>query len=236
MTDFGHLTCEQFLDSGPELALGILPARERAAGIAHVQHCSACLEHVRQLVRTADGLLELIPGSEPPVGFETRALRRIGLSHPRQSRHRLLRRAALCAAAAATAFAAGVGGWAVGQTSGGSVPAAPATAEQPGGPLVVGGLAVSGQSVGRAFAYEGSPPWAYVSVDADHAEVTDGKVWCQIQRGDGSTAVIGSFPIADGYGQWGGGYQAGRAPVTGLRLLTADGSVVAATTFVAAKS
>jgi hypothetical protein len=72
----------------------------------------------------------------------------------------------------------------------------------------------------------------YVSVDADRAaNRIDGTVWCQIQHSDGSTTMVGSFSISGGFAQWGGAYPAGPAPVTSLRLLTADGSIAAVTTF-----
>jgi hypothetical protein len=245
MIQYGRLTCVEFMDLAPELALGILAARERAAAMAHVQDCSSCHEQVRQFVRAADGLLELVPSGEPPAGFETRVLQRIGLRpvelRPRTPR-RFLRRASLAAAAAATAFAAGIGGWVIGQPPGGTEPAVTAPGPHPGVQLSAATLAMPGPTgapdhtvgppIGRAFAYGGNPPWVYMSVDADQlAGRIDGTLWCQVQRGDGSTTTIGSFRVSDGYGQWGGAYPAGSAPITGLRLLTSNGTVVATTTF-----
>jgi hypothetical protein len=37
------------------------------------------LEDVRQLVLTGEGLLGLLPASEPPAGYEIRVLERLGL-------------------------------------------------------------------------------------------------------------------------------------------------------------
>lgn len=245
MTGAGRFACGDFAELAPELALGILPARNRAA-VAHVQDCPACREHVRQLVRAADGLLELVPPGEPPVGFETRVLGRLGVPTAEGAGHRSLRRfrrrLALAAAAAAAAVGAGLGGWTIGQSPGEPVPAVTAAGPHPGAWLADSALTLPGPSaspghnvgkpVGRAFAYGGSPPWVYVSVEADQAAGRiDGTVRCQIERGDGSTATIGSFAISHGYGQWGGAYPAGPSPVTGLRLVAANGTVVAATTF-----
>lgn len=245
MTRHGRVTCEGLMDLAPELALGILAARERAAAVAHVQDCSSCREHVRQFVRAADGLLELVPPGEPPVGFETRVLRRIG-PRPVEPRpptpRRFLRRLSLAAAAAVTAFAAGVGGWVIGQPPGGPVPAVTAPGPHPGVRLSAGALALpgpagapdhtAGRTIGRAFAYGGNPPWVYVSVDANRlAGSIDGTLWCQVLRADASTATIGAFQVSGGYGQWGGAYPAGPAPLTGLRLVTSNGTVVAATAF-----
>ncbi|MGP4004034.1 hypothetical protein [Streptomyces sp. 8N706] len=74
------LTCEELRHLGAELALGILPGQERAAVIAHLDRCAGCREQIEQLTLAGDGLLSLLPGSEPPVGFEKRVLTRLGLS------------------------------------------------------------------------------------------------------------------------------------------------------------
>ncbi|MER5358975.1 hypothetical protein [Streptomyces sp. NPDC002785] len=59
-----------------------------------------------------------------------------------------------------------------------------------------------------------------------------GTVRCQLQRADGSTVKVGSFALNHkGYGSWGAPYPAGTSPVTGLRLLNSDGSVLASATF-----
>src|SRR5690606_40569676 len=85
-----------------------------------------------------------------------------------------------------------------------------------------------GHSVGQAFAHTGKPPWVYLAVDdeaADHG--VPSTVRCQIVRGDGSTVVVGSFRADGGYAGWGGPYPEGSAPLTAIRLLAPDGSVVA---------
>ncbi|MDH6125441.1 hypothetical protein P3T39_002397 [Kitasatospora sp. GP82] len=106
MTDQRGLTCEQLREIGAELALGVLPAEERAGAMDHLERCPACREHVHELVLTADALLDLVPGSEPPVGFEERVLDRLGLSSARPPRHRVpWRRIALAVAAAAAGLA-----------------------------------------------------------------------------------------------------------------------------------
>lgn len=66
------MTCEKLREIGAELALGILPGRERAAAVAHLDRCADCREYVEQLTLVGDGLIGLLPGCEPPVGFETR--------------------------------------------------------------------------------------------------------------------------------------------------------------------
>lgn len=67
-----EMTCEQLRELDAELALDILPARERARAVAHLDRCPGCRGHIEQLAQVGDGLLGLLPGTEPPVGFESR--------------------------------------------------------------------------------------------------------------------------------------------------------------------
>ncbi|MFF3911772.1 anti-sigma factor family protein [Streptomyces sp. NPDC001848] len=66
------VTCEKLREIGPELALGVLPGRERAGAVAHLDGCADCREYVAQLTLVGDRLIGLLPCGEPPVGFETR--------------------------------------------------------------------------------------------------------------------------------------------------------------------
>ena len=82
MSELNDMTCAELADVAAELALGVLTGRERAAAIAHLDECDECREYVRQLMATGEQLLELLPTAEPPAGFETRVLERIGLPAP----------------------------------------------------------------------------------------------------------------------------------------------------------
>jgi hypothetical protein len=82
MSELNDMTCAELADVAAELALGVLTGRERAAAIAHLDKCDECREYVRQLMATGEQLLELLPTAEPPAGFETRVLERIGLLAP----------------------------------------------------------------------------------------------------------------------------------------------------------
>ncbi|MEU0633578.1 hypothetical protein ABZ355_40465, partial [Streptomyces sp. NPDC005989] len=84
MTGNGGLSCEQLRETGAELALGVLPARERAGAMDHLEGCAACREHVHELAAASDALLDLVPGSEPPAGFEDRVIERLGLAPARR--------------------------------------------------------------------------------------------------------------------------------------------------------
>src|SRR3984957_5326550 len=79
MSEPNGVTCGELADVAAELALGGLTGRERAVAIAHLGTCEVCREDVRQLMATGEQLRELLPPAEPPVGFETRVLERLGL-------------------------------------------------------------------------------------------------------------------------------------------------------------
>jgi hypothetical protein len=82
MNELNDMTCSELADAAAELALGVLTGRERAVAIAHLNACEACREDVRQLMATGEQLRELLPPAEPPAGFETRVLQRLGLPVP----------------------------------------------------------------------------------------------------------------------------------------------------------
>jgi hypothetical protein len=94
MSEPNDMTCAELADVAAELALGVLTGRERAMAVAHLDECDACREDVRQLMATGEQLLELLPSAEPPAGFETRVLERLGLPAPAKedTHHRLISR------------------------------------------------------------------------------------------------------------------------------------------------
>jgi hypothetical protein len=85
MSELNDMSCEELAEVAAELALGVLTGRERATAIGHLDNCDECREDVRQLMVTGEQLLELLPPAEPPAGFETRVLARLGLPAPAQS-------------------------------------------------------------------------------------------------------------------------------------------------------
>ena len=217
------VTCGEVRDLGAELALGVLPGRERARVLSHLDRCPDCREYVEQLTLVSDGLLELLPGSEPPVGFEKRVMNRLGLSgrrQPRWARFRVM----VAAAAAALTIAGGFGGWGISSALEGT--SAPATVASS---LLETGLSTpGGHQVGRIFAYHGSPGWVYMSV---HAPMGSGKVTCRLVRADGSTRSVGTFELRNGHGYWGGPADVNPKTLSGARLVNADGSVLATAHF-----
>ncbi|HMD26876.1 MAG TPA: zf-HC2 domain-containing protein, partial [Streptosporangiaceae bacterium] len=136
MSEVNEMSCAEFADAAAELALGVLTGRERARALAHLDRCEACRENVRQLAVTGEELVGLLPAIEPPAGFETRVMERLGLGAPGPARRlsparrfgRKLagwigggwtgrggvsypRRMLSAAAVAAAVIVAGLGGW-----------------------------------------------------------------------------------------------------------------------------
>ena len=217
------MECERLRELSAELALGVLPARERAEAVAHLDRCPDCRGHVERLTAVGDGLLALLPGAEPPVGFESRVVRALGATPARKPRRYRLR---LAAAGVTAALACGFGGWAVGTV----VEGAPsAVSQRTDGRLREAALVSDGHQVGRIFAHSGGDGWVYMSVDLDGAG--RGPVRCLLVHADGSTVAVGSFPLRDGYGYWGAPAGIDPATVTGARLVGPDGSVLATAHF-----
>ncbi|GHK01543.1 hypothetical protein SY2F82_33400 [Streptomyces sp. Y2F8-2] len=242
------VTCEQLREDGPELALGVLPARERAGAVAHLERCADCREYIEELTLVGDRLIGLLPCGEPPVGLETRvaealtqgASAREGRPQARGSGfpHRRLRgrvRLRAAAAMAALALVFGFGGWAVGTAIEG-VTTGPSHPAEAGARMLWAGLTSPrvSQSTGEVFAHPGAPGWVYMTVDlADAGIPYSGAVSLQLERDDGTSVRVGSFTLRDGYGYWGGPAPVDPSVLTGARLTSSDGRVLATAHFAA---
>jgi anti-sigma-K factor RskA len=244
MTEHPEMSCAELAEVAAELALGVLTGRERAEAVAHLDHCESCREHVRQLMVTTEGLVGLLPEREPPAGFETRVLDRLGLSAPglastarggvplprrpslsRWTRAESFPRRTLAAAAVALAVViAGLGGWGVGVSM--SLNPVASQAQAPLSSAVF--LTASHQSVGQLFIYQDSPRWLYMSVDLPSG---DGMVTCQVIGSDGKVSVLGKFRLTSGYGAWGSPVPGNLGGVRGARLVAADGTALATASF-----
>ncbi|MGW7819463.1 anti-sigma factor family protein [Streptomyces puniciscabiei] len=232
--------CDKLREIGAELALGVLPGRERAEAIAHLDRCADCREYVRRLTLVGDRLVGLLPDSEPPAGFDSRVARRLAEQAPtaeapaaaRASRNLRgrARRARLRLAAVATALTVAVGfaGWAIGTAVEEVVAStAPATQSEP---MLVGDMtsATTGGKVGEVYVHPAVPGWVFVSVDSagPHGSYT-GKVTCLLEHSDGTTVRVGDFPLTAGHGEWGVAAPGDLSTVSGARLTTPGGTVLA---------
>ncbi|WP_330302283.1 MULTISPECIES: hypothetical protein [unclassified Streptomyces] len=236
------VTCEKLREVGAELALGVLPGRERACAVAHLEGCADCREYIEQLTLVGDGLIGLLPGSEPPVGFETRVAQALtqgapvheGHAHARGSavpRKRLRGpvRLRVASAAAALVVAVGFGGWAAG-TAIESVVAGP-SATSTDTDLLSGDLTSAvapGKSVGEVYAHADPEGWVYMTIDLTHAGTpSSGKVVCLLERKDGTTVPVGTFTLHEGSGSWGGPASVDPSTLSGARVTAPDGTVLA---------
>jgi hypothetical protein len=228
MSELTDMSCEEFAHVAAELALGVLTGRERARAIAHLDRCDACREYVRQLSLTGEEMLGLLPSGEPPAGFETRVMGRLG--HTTAARRpKRARRMLATAAVTLAAVACGLGGWALRGAI--SVPSPGISAAQ--STLRSAALMTSDhQPAGRIFLYGGDPRWLYMDVDMDTG-AANGTVICQLEASDGRIVTVGSFRLDGGYGSWGS--PIGAASVTGARLTSLNGTVLATASFTAAK-
>jgi hypothetical protein len=73
---------ERFDTDLAELAAGVLDRRQEAAVLSHLASCSSCTTEFEQLASAVESLLLLVLEIEPPVGFESRLLDRLGNCSP----------------------------------------------------------------------------------------------------------------------------------------------------------
>ncbi|MYT28216.1 MULTISPECIES: anti-sigma factor [unclassified Streptomyces] len=242
------LTCEQLHEIGAELALGVLSGRARAEATAHLDSCADCRENIGQLALVGDGLLGLLPGREPPAGFEARVARRLTQARAARngretargfgSRRAGIRRGVrlrIASAAAVLALGFGFGGWALGSAIE-EVVAGPARPVQTATGMLqaplTGAGAGHGRPAGEIYAHTGAEGWVFMSVDlADAGIPYSGKVTCLLERTDGTAVRLGTFTVRDGDGYWGGPAPVTPSTFSGVRLASADGRVLATAHF-----
>ena len=206
-TDGGHVS-----DLAPELALGILPEAEAESARLHLRSCPQCSAEVASLTPVADRLLELVPGTEPPLGFDRRVLASVSHTGVRRLRFSFnSRRFAVVSAAAAAALVFGTIGWMAGQST---------TSHHI---HTQADLVSSGRNVGEVETY-GHPAWLTVSVKGVN---TTSRVTCQVIHNDGTVTTMGSFDLVKGSGTWSTPDPSGLTGVTEARLVDSDGHVLA---------
>jgi anti-sigma factor RsiW len=219
-------TCAEVRDAAAEFALDILEPAERAAVAAHLLRCPACREEVDSMVSVGARLIELVPGTEPPLGFDHRVLARVRQTRPDRGRGRaqtVIRRrprvfAAVAAAAAAVALVFGSLGWFAGRNDDHRATKV----------ILTAGFTQGGRHVGNVEVYtsgDGSP-WLTMTVQGAEGIA---KVTCELIGTNGSHTEIGSFPLVDGSGTWGAPDPAGVAGVAGVQLVSTDSHQLIAT-------
>ena len=134
------------------------------------------------------------------------------------------RRLLAAAAAAVAVIVAGLGGWGL-RTATSSPPASPLSS------AVL--LTASHQTAGTIYFYDSGSRWLYMSVNIGPGSgaAENGTVLCQVEGPDGHVTTIGSFRLTDGYGYWGSPDPVTNGPLTGARLVTTTGAILATATF-----
>jgi hypothetical protein len=187
---------------------------------------------MEQLSLAADSLLEVVPGVEPPLGFEVRLMESLGAGHaPRQSVRRrwFVRRSSLVLACAVALVAADMGvgtGWLV---RGGPQPAMGRSAfgTEPGGRSETASRDAAGRSIGSVTVFSGRTVWLFMSLDDGS---WSGTASCQVSLAGGKTTLLGTFWLDNGYGAWGVTLAPGTGPIWSASALS-DGAVLASATF-----
>ncbi|MBO0878687.1 MAG: hypothetical protein J2P19_35455, partial [Pseudonocardia sp.] len=212
--------CRRCRHFAAELALDVLPGRERGDALRHLDDCSRCRDAVHALVGTADQLIELVPEARPPDGFERKVVAALTASSGRR-RGWLERTAALLGGVALIAS-----GWLALPRQGSADPTGGA---QPGVlPVRYAPLLSRHQEVGHAYLYPGDPPWIYLSV-ATPPTAPGTNVSCEAVRQDGATSSLG--PLNRGEGGWTVPTPRQPDPVVAARLVDQSGHTVAMARF-----
>lgn len=202
-------TCARVQELAPELALGLLPGEERALVLGHLVGCDACRAVTARLAELADALLLAAPEAEPPAGFESRALARMG--PPARSRRREVRAATLAAAVLLV----------VGIALGSLLPLGRRDGTEP---VRTARLAVAGGGgAGEVYTYAGDPAWLFMVVRG----VRDGTYTCRVRVRGGGQLAIGRLSVRDGRGAWGRALAVDPGLISTVELVDASGRVVA---------
>jgi hypothetical protein len=207
------LTCDEFESLSAEFALGVLPGDQRGLALTHLATCPSCRAQTRELARVADSLLLLSRPAEPPIGFESRVLSRIGIEAAALSRPKRFRRFRL-AAAAALILAVGSAGLLTGRFTG-----------HGGGTSHIALVRRdSGWCQVAALPGNGATP-AMLIVRLDEPKEPPGSYPVQLLPANGGRPIPwGVIEVRGGHGSLQGPVPAGAGPVHGIRVF--DGNDV----------
>jgi hypothetical protein len=225
-TDRGH----HLTGADAELGLGVLTGRERAQAIEHLQHCDRCRVRVQGMAFTSDELLELLPGQQPSPGFSAQVARGLRQAAKAPVRSRLSRRLTVAAAVVAVA-AAGLAGWGIRASPGSTAtpePTGPAGRAAPATLRTAALFTPGHQHIGQVFLHSGSQTWMFTDVDLD---IKDTTIVCQLIDRTGRVITVGSFRLVKGDGYWGSPEPDQPISITGARLITTAGTLLATATF-----
>jgi hypothetical protein len=218
-----EMGCEQVREIAPDLAIGIADGQERDAALRHTATCSSCRGMVADLSSTADELLLLAPEHEPPAGFESRTVARLG--RRRERRRWELRPLAI---AASFALAVAVGAGAVWTTTSGDRRLAESYRQVlsvgQGSFFAAAPLRGPEGSEGTVFGYAGRPSWMFATVDLPTAGPE--RLEVVLTTLDGRRLSLGSAVLGGSHDTWGARIPVELTAIDQLRFEDGQGRAV----------
>jgi hypothetical protein len=207
------VTCAELEELAAELALGNVSGAERASALDHLAGCAACRELVADLAGVADRMLLLAPVIEPPPGFESKVLARMGVAPARDARPPRYRR--LLVAVAAVALVAGLSSAGAAWLSD--------EAERPVG-IRTALVADAGRWTCRAVVYGDRPTWLVVSLDRTDGLSSSFSVEA-FHTGSDTPVPVGNLVLDQGHGSLARTVQLPAGEVEKVRVLDGKGVV-----------
>jgi hypothetical protein len=209
------VTCAELEALAAELALGTVSGAERAGALDHLAGCAPCRAMVEELAGVADRMLLLAPVIEPPPGFESKVLSRMGVSPPARE-PRPTRRRRLLAGVAAAALVAGLSSAGAAWLAGG--------AERPTEIRTALAADNEGRWRCRAVVYGEKPTWLVVSLDRTDGSSNSYSVDA-LRTGSDTPVKVGTFSLEQGHGTLARQLDLPAGDVESVRVLDAGGRV-----------
>jgi anti-sigma-K factor RskA len=211
-----ELACDEVRALAAELALGVLPGRERAAALAHIAGCAGCRDEVDSMAGVADALLLMAPEAEPPAGFESRVLARVAAARPPVAARR--RSWALMAVAAVVALVLGLAAGLVAGSDAGRRGGQSASA-------VMASNVAGWEGTVVAVPIAGHPAQTQLYVSAT-ATRQYGTYIIEVVDRDGGLHRFAGVDLTDGKVVWSRTLSEPAANLTTIRMVTPDGTVL----------
>ena len=208
------MTCAELEELAAELALGTVAGAERAGALDHLAGCAACRALVEELAGVADRMLVLAPVIEPPPGFESKVLARMGVAPVRELRPTRRRRLLVGIAAAALVAAVSTAG-------------ATWLADEAERPTEIRTALVAdneGRWRCRAVVYGEQPTWLVVSLDRMDGSSNSYSVEA-LHAGSATPVKVGTFSLEQGHGTLARPLDLPAGEVESVRVLDAGGRV-----------
>ena len=206
-----EMSCAAVRDLAAEAALDVLPGDERALVFEHLEHCAACRSLVESYVRAADALLVSLPQADVPAELAMRLRSSVPAPPHRRSYTKLVLGAAAVILVAVGAVLVGLR----------------ATTNHHDAPRAELGSLVSPSNghVGSVKVDTGTDPWISMSVDG--SSLADGTYRCEAVLNSNAIVTLGKLTVAAGSGWWNGPLDVNPNDISVVRVIAANGDVVA---------